>query len=576
MKEGGEMGKLMRVNMSELKVSIEEMPKEYQGLGGRGLTSGIISREVPPLTDPLGKENKLIFSAGILAATTVPNNSRLSVGAKSPLTNTIKEANSGGAAAQKLARLGLQAVVIEGCAKELISLKIDKNGATFIPAASYKGLGNYGVIERLRKEFGNTIAIISIGPAGEWGLKVSSVTVTTPDFYPRVAARGGLGAVMGSKNLKAVVIDDTNIDKVEIKDRAKFREESTALSKGILSHPLIGILKELGTACLVLMMNAYGCLATKNYSVGQFQGAEKISGEHMAELMKKRPKGQPVHRCMEGCIINCSNVFTDEKGEIIVSGLEYETIGLVGSNCMIDDIDIVAQINRICNDVGVDTMDVGGAIAVAMEAGLLSWGDGKTALNWVKEIAVRSDKGLMIGNGCKFTGEKLGVKRIPHVKGQCLAAYDPRGLKGTGVTYATSTMGADHTCGNAIPNPANPAYNPGAPTGQGPVSQFLQSYFAAIDSLGICLFASLPLLDIPPLQKNLIACVSAKLGTPLDENYLIHLGFSVLRAERTFNEAVGFKREDDRLPRFFLEEKLQPSGNVFDVPVEEIDNVYKF
>jgi aldehyde:ferredoxin oxidoreductase len=570
------MTKILRVNMSELKANVEELSKEYQELGGRGLSSHIISREVPPLVDPLGPENKLIFSAGILAATTVPNNSRLSVGGKSPLTKTIKEANSGGAVAQKLARLGLQAVVIEGRAKDLTSLKIDKNGATFIPAASYKELGNYGVIERLRKEFGDKIAIISIGPGGEMKLKAASVAVTTPDFHIRVAARGGLGAVMGSKNLKAVVIDDTNSDKVEIKDRAKFREESTALSKGILSHPLIGIFKELGTACLVMMMNAYGCLSTKNYSVGQFQGAEKISGEHMVELMKKRPNGQHVHRCMDGCIINCSNIFTDENGEIIVSGLEYETIGLVGSNCMIDDIDIVAQINRVCNDIGVDTMDVGGAIGVAMEAGLMPWGDGKAALNLVKEIVTRSDKGLMIGNGCKFTGEKLGVKRIPHVKGQCLAAYDPRSLKGTGVTYATSTMGADHTCGNAIPNPANPSYNPSASTGQGPVSQFLQSYFAAIDSLGLCLFASLPLLDIPELQKNLIGCVSAKLGTPLDENYLTRLGVSVLKAERKFNEAVGFTKKDDRLPRFFLEEKLLPSGNVFDVPEEEIDSVHNF
>lgn len=570
------MAKIIRVNMSELKASIEEIPKEYQALGGRGLTSGMIGREVPPASDPLGKENKLIFSAGILAATTVPNNSRLSVGAKSPLTNTIKEANSGGAAAQKLARLGLQAIVIEGRTKELMSLKVDKNGVAFLPASSYKELGNYGVIERLKKEFGNNIAVISIGPAGEWELKTASVTVTTPDFYPRLAARGGLGAVMGSKNLKAVVIDDANSDQVEIKDRAKFREASTALSKGILSHPLIGIFKELGTACLVMMMNSYGCLATKNFSLGQFQGAEKISGEHMVELMKKRPNSQHVHRCMDGCIINCSNIFTDEKGEVIVSGLEYETIGLVGSNCMIDDIDIVAQINRVCNDVGVDTMDVGGAIAVAMEAGLLSWGNGKAALNLVKEIGKRTDKGLMIGNGCKFTGEKLGAKRIPHVKGQCLAAYDPRGLKGTGVTYATSTMGADHTCGNAIPNPANPSYNPSAPTGQGPVSQFLQSYFAAIDSLGMCLFASLPLLDMPELQKHLIACVSAKLGAPLDEGYLTDLGRSVLKMERKFNEAVGFTKMDDRLPRFFLEEKLLPSGNVFDVPEEEIDSIYNF
>jgi aldehyde:ferredoxin oxidoreductase len=243
---------------------------------------------------------------------------------------------------------------------------------------------------------------------------------------------------------------------------------------------------------------------------------------------------------------------------------------------MIDDIDIIAQINRVCNDLGIDTMDMGGAIGICMEAGLLAWGDGKAALDLVKEVGKKTEKGLMIGNGCRFAGEKLGVKRIPHVKGQCLAAYDPRSLKGTGVTYATSTMGADHTCGNAIPNPANPSYNPSASTGQGPVSQFLQSYFAAIDSLGLCLFASLPLLDIPELQKHLVACVSAKLGSSLDENYLTQLGISVLKAERKFNEAVGFTKRDDRLPRFFQEEKLLPSGNVFDVPEDEIDGVYKF
>jgi aldehyde:ferredoxin oxidoreductase len=568
------MAKILRVNLSDLKANIEDLPKGYEGLGGRALTSTLVSKEVPPLADPLGPENRLIFSAGILAGTNAPNNGRLSVGAKSPLTNTIKEANSGGAVAQKLVRLGVQAVVIEGSAKELTSLKIDKEGVSFVPATSgYKSLGNYQTIERIRKEFGNNTGVISIGPAGEWKLKAASVAVTTPDFHIRVAARGGLGAVMGSKNLKTVIIDDTNSDKVEIKDKPRLREASTALSKGILSHPLIGIFKELGTSCLVMMMNAYGCLATKNYSLGQFAGAEKISGEHMVELMKKRPNGQHVHRCMDGCIINCSNIFTSENGEIIVSGLEYETIGLIGSNCMIDDIDIIAQINRVCNDLGIDTMEVGGAIGVCMEAGLLAWGDGKAALNLAKEIIERSDNGLMIGNGCKFTGEKLGVKRIPHVKGQCLAAYDPRSLKGTGVTYATSTMGADHTCGNAIPNPANPSYNPSAPTGQGPVSQFLQFYFAAIDSLGLCLFASLPLLDIPDLQKHLVACVSAKLGIPLDENYLTQLGVSVLKAEKKFNEAAGFTRKDDRLPRFFLEEKLPPSGNVFDVPEEEIDGV---
>src|SRR4030042_1022119 len=232
------MAKILRINLTESKANIEELPREYKGLGGRALTSKIISEEVPPLADPLGVGNKLVFSPGILAGTTAPNSGRLSVGGKSPLTNTIKEANSGGAAAQKLARLGFQAVMVEGCAKELTSLKIDNHGVDFIPANHYKNLGNYGVVEKLKRDFGNHIAVISIGPAGEWRLKTATVAVTTPDFHIRMAARGGLGAVMGSKNLKAVIIDDAGSDEVEVKDKAKFREATTDFSTTLWPHPL--------------------------------------------------------------------------------------------------------------------------------------------------------------------------------------------------------------------------------------------------------------------------------------------------------------------------------------------------
>lgn len=563
--------------MDSLQYTLEEIASPYVNLGGRGLVSQIVNQEVPPKVDPLGRENKLIFAPGILAGTSVPNTGRLSVGAKSPLTHTIKEANSGGAAAQKLARLGIRAVVVEGSARELTALKIDSKGVTFLPAPHLKGLGNYRLIDELKGEFGDSSAIISIGSAGEMKLRASSVAVTAPDFHIRMASRGGLGAVMGSKNLKAVIIDDREGSDVVIKDTAKLKESAAAFSKGISSHPMMGALKALGTPVLVNMISeGLGALATRNYSMGTFEGAEKISGEYIAELMKKRPNAKPGHRCMTGCIINCSNIFTDEKGEMIVSGLEFETIALMGSNCMIDDIDIIAHMNRICNDVGVDTMDIGGAIAVAMESGLLPWGDGKAALDLIKEIERGTDKGVMIGNGCKFTGEKLRAKRIPHVKGQCLAAYDPRWLKGTGTTYATSTMGADHTCGNALPSPAKPEYNPTAPVGQGAVSQFLQIYFAAIDSLGLCLFAALPALDIPELQQHLVSSISAIRGEPLDENYLTQLGTSVLQTEKKFNEMAGFTKKDDRLPQFFLKEPLPPSGTVYDVPEEEIDGVYQF
>ena len=279
---------------------------------------------------------------------------------------------------------------------------------------------------------------------------------------------------------------------------------------------------------------------------------------------------------MNGCIMSCSNVFTDENGKEIVSGLEFETLALMGSNCMIDDIDIIGKMNRVCNDVGVDTMDVGGAIAVAMDSGMLDWGDGETALKLVTEIAKGTSKGRMLGNGCKFTGEKLGVKRIPVVKGQCLAGYDPRVLKGTGVTYATSTMGADHTCGNALPSPANPDYDHLSPNKQSVASKFLQTYHAAIDSLGICLFASLSALDNPELQDHFITCVSAVQGRSLKEDYLFQLGTSVLETERKFNRAAGFTNKDDRLPKFFTKEPLPPEGNVFDVPEEDLDHYLEF
>jgi len=382
--------------------------------------------------------------------------------------------------------------------------------------------------------------------------------------------------VMGSKNLKALVIDDAGAGEVEVNDKEKLQEAAAALSKGILSHPLIEGLRQVGTPLLVMMMNAVGGLPTKNYSLGQFEGAEKISGEFMVETMAKRPNSKAVHRCMKGCIVSCSNVYTDDQGNEIVSGFEYETLGLVGSNCLISDLDDVARINRLCNDLGLDTMDVGAAVAVAMEAGLLPWGDGKAAYALIEEVGRGTEKGKMIGSGCLVTGQKLGVKRIPQVKGQSLAGYDPRVLKGTGVTYATSPMGADHTCGNAIPSPANPDYNPAASTGQARVSGFLQCYHAAIDSLGMCLFPSLPLLDIPELQKLLIACASAVTGELFDENYLMNLGISVLNTEKKFNQAAGFTTKDDRLPEFFVREQLPPSGLIFDVSEEEIDTTLRF
>jgi aldehyde:ferredoxin oxidoreductase len=571
------MAKLLRINLSAFTATTEDVPDAYRKFGGRGLTACIIDREVPPTCDPLGVENKLVWAPGILGGTTAPCSGRLSVGAKSPMTKGIKESNTGGAMGQTLAKLGFKAVIFEGKAKEPTTVKIDKAGVSFFPAGHLAGLGCYTILEKLKSEFGDKVCVACIGPAGDMGLTAASILFTDPDSYFRVAARGGLGSVMGSKNLKSVVVDDTGSNLVEVKDPKRMKENVSALTKGVLGTHFLEGLRHMGTPQIVMITQTAGALPTKNFSMGQFDKAENICGEHMEEMLKKRPNAETTHSCMKGCIISCSNVYTDEKGKFIVASIEYETIALIGSNCLIGDLDAIARINRACNDAGVDTMDVGAALAVAMEGGLLPWGDGEAALKLVEEIGKGTANGRMIGNGVKFTGEKLGVKRIPHVKGQGMSGYDPRILKGTGVTFASSPMGADHTAGIVLPGPHDPDYVPIAPTGQAPKSRFMQQWMAAMDTLGFCMMIGMPFMEEKPkkLHLNVNGCVAAVTGEEVQESYITDLGAAVLQIERRFNKAAGLTEKDDRLPKFFSEEKFGPGQFVFDVPEEELDSVHK-
>lgn len=565
------MKNILRINLSDEQFSYEPVSGEYAHLGGRGLISSIIADEVDPACDPLGEDNKLIFAPGLLAGTPALNSGRCSVGAKSPMTKGIMEANSGGHAAKVMAKSSIAAIVLEGRATRPTLLKLSKDTVIFTDADYLKGRGNYDVIETLKPL---STAIISIGQAGEQQMTAAGIMFSTKDFHPRMAARGGLGAVMGSKNVKAIVLDDSANEPV-LSEAVKKQFSSTAseLAKGVLEHPLMEGLRFMGTPVLVNMINEMGALPTRNFSQGRNESAESLSAEHMAKLAETRPNFKMSHKCMDGCMVNCSNIFTDEEGEVVVGGLEYETLALVGSNCMINDIDIVAKINRVCNDVGVDTMEIGGALSLFMEAGKLAWGDGDAALSMVSEIADGTGNGILLGNGGLYTGKSLNVKRIPHVKGRILAGYDPRVLKGTGVTYATATTGADHTAGNALPSPTNPDYNPMASENQAPVSAFLQNHNATIDTLGMCLFPMLALLDIPELKEPLIKCVSLVTGTQLDENYIDTLGSHILKIERQFNVKAGLTAADDRLPEFFSTEKLESTGTVFDVSSDEIDTV---
>jgi aldehyde:ferredoxin oxidoreductase len=576
----------MRVNMNTKEISVEDLAnnKEYGGFGGRGLTSMIVSKEVPPTCHPLGEKNKLVIAPGLLSGTPAANSGRLSVGAKSPLTGGIKESNVGGNAAFKLGRLGIRGIVVEGQAEpgKLYCLIVNKDGATLHPADEYKGLKNYDLVEKLKEKYGGKVGTISIGPAGEMKMSSASVAVSDPKGRPtRHAGRGGMGAVMGSKGLKAVVIDDTGAEKIEYADFDAFKQAAAKLRKALQAHDVTkpgGGLATFGTNVLVNIINEAGAFPTRNFTDGRFEGAEKISGETMHDVIKERG-GSTTHAGCTTCIIQCSNIYLDKDKNYVTSALEYETVWANGANCGIDDLDAIARMDRLCDDYGLDTMDTGCAIGVAMAAGVKKFGDAEGAIELIHEIGKGTPLGRILGNGTAVTGQVFGVEDVPVVKRQALAAYDPRAIKGQGVTYATTTMGADHTAGYAVATnimKCGGYVDPLKPDGQLELSRNLQITTAALDSAGLCIFIAFAILDIPEGLEAIPEMLNARYGLNMTLDGVTKHGQEILKAERAFNTAAGFTNLDDRLPDFFKDKKLPPHDVVFDVPDEELDKLYNF
>jgi aldehyde:ferredoxin oxidoreductase len=572
--------KLIRVNMSEKSIRIEDVPQDYAGLGGRGLTSTMVNAEVPPKCDPLGPENKLIFAPGFLSGTSLPNTSRISVGAKSPLTGTIKESNVGGTIATALGRLGITAIVVEGQAPEgeLSVLRVDEQGnASLIPAQEYEGMRTYKVVAKILESYGKRTSVLCIGPAGESKLAVASIQSSDTDGHPcRAAGRGGLGAVMGAKGLKALIVDQRGKSADPIADPEAFKEAVQAVVQAVQAdHMSAEVMPKLGTAALVAPVNAMGAFPSYNARKGTLDGWEKISGERMAEIIKERG-GNTTHMGCTQCGIHCSNVFVDKEGKYVTSSLEYETIWAMGGMTGVTDLDTIARLDNLCDDIGIDTMSTGVAIAVAMDAGYKEFGDAEAVLEMVEEIGQGTEFGKILGSGPAAVGEHFGHDRVPVVKGQSIAAYDPRGMLGHGVTYATSPMGADHTAGNLVGAYLTQMLDPLNPEGQVETSKFLQIAMAAFDTMGQCFMASVALLS-PESFEAFGKVIGAKSGTQLGPgDFPFALGTRVLKAEREFNRKAGFTNEDDRLPRFFSEEPLPPHNKVFAISDEEIDSAFDF
>ena len=585
--DGGEhMSKLMRVNMNTKEISVEDLSnnKDYGGFGGRGLTSMIVSKEVPPTCHPLSEKNKLVIAAGLLSGTPAANSGRLSVGAKSPLTGGIKESNAGGSGAFKLARLGIRGIVVEGQAEpgKLYCLVVNKDGATLDPADEYKGLKNYDLLVKLKEKYGGKVGTLSIGPAGEMKLSSASVAVSDTKGRPtRHAGRGGMGAVMGSKGLKAVVIDDTGAPKIEYTNFDAFKEAAAKLRKALQAHDVTkpgGGLATFGTNVLVNVINEAGGFPTRNFTEGRFEGADKISGETMHDVIKERG-GDTTHAGCTTCIIQCSNIYHDKDKNYVTSALEYETIWANGANCGIDDLDAIAQIDRLCDDYGVDTIETGCAIGVAMAGGLKEFGDAKGAIELLHEIGKGTPLGRILGNGASVTGQAFGVADVPVVKRQSMPAYDPRAVKGQGVTYATTPMGADHTAGYAVATnimKVGGYVDPLKPDGQVELSRNLQIATAALDSAGLCVFIAFAILDIPEGLEAIPEMLNARYGLNMTLDDVTKHGQAILKVERAFNTAAGFTRLDDRLPDFFKEKKLAPHNVVFDVSDEQLDEVHNY
>ncbi|MHB1653806.1 MAG: aldehyde ferredoxin oxidoreductase family protein [Desulfitobacteriaceae bacterium] len=560
--------KLLRVNMAELEIRTEQV-KEDKYLGGRAFIARFLLNEVKPQGHPLGKYNKLIFAPGLLGGSKVMSSGRISIGAKSPLTGGVKESNGGGVAGLKLGRLEYQAVIVEDIPQgnEKYLLRITAKGAELLPAGKYWGMGVYQAVEEMRLEFGEHVAISCIGPAGERQFLAAGIANTDVDGVPsRYSGRGGLGAVMGAKGIKALIIDDSGVKVTEPVRPEEFRQAIQEYTRLLKESSIIESYRVYGTAGMVNVTNAQGGLPTRNFSTGRYSGAEKISGEKLREVIMDR-HGKPSHACMPGCLIQCSNVYVDKDGKAIVAPLEYETIALMGSNLEIDDLDVIARLNYLCNDYGVDTIEIGASLGVAMASGLIPFGDKEGAIRLVEEIGKGTLTGRVLGMGAATTGKVLGVSEVPQAKGQAMPGYEPRAFKGLGVTYATSPMGADHTAGSMIRAQVNHA----SPDGKAELSKKMQYIMPVYDSLGLCMFVSPALGAYPEVLRNL---VNAQLGTDLSVDSIFQTAKDCLKWEREFNRRAGFTREDDRLPEHFSEVPNPAVDTVFDVSEEDLDGVH--
>ena len=548
----------LQIDLNDKTIKKESLQGEEIVRAGRYRIAQTLIQLDKAKVDPLSPDNPLIFSAGPFAGTNFSNANRISVGCKSPLTGGIKEANAGGTFGVAMGQMSIAGFTLHNASEQWSIIHIGQEGTVrFEPATAYMGKANTEVAALLHEKYGKKISLALCGPVGEYQGLVAGIAFSDADRRPsRMAARGGVGAVMGSKKIKAIVVEMHKMPAFH--DRKKVMTAVRAYKKMLDEAAPVANYKALGTAFVADINNYTGGLPVENFSRGQLVDTEvepmKMGGEYIREQNLRRG-GDQSHACMPGCVIQCSNVYVDEAGKEVVSPVEYETIGLLGTNCGITDPDDLAPLNFTANDLGIDTIEVGAMIGVLMEAGLAKFGDIEFMKNVLEQIRQGSDEGRIWAQGADSVGRHYQVRRVPVIKRQAISAYDPRVNEVTGVTMMMTAQGADHTAGN-LPfwDCKNKSVNEIVAA-----SMEAQVVAAAADSLGMCIFGR----SVTDANQEFIAnALNDAHNTELTASFYTELGRTTLDLENAFNEAAGFTLEDNELPRFFYEEPVEPTGKV--------------
>lgn len=568
----GWAGKILDVDLSTGEIQERPLDREMARLflGGRGLGARLLWEEVGPEVDPLSPGNVLIFATGPLTASGAQTSNRFTVTTKSPLTGTVLDANSGGWWGMRLKRTGHDALIVRGKAAIPVMIELTSSGARIKDASLLWGKTVSETTSAL-EQANNRRNVLCIGPAGENLCRIAAIM----NDGQRSLARGGPGAVMGSKNLKAIVVEGDQKNRASDLDR--FRIMLYETGKLIKASPLTSqALPEFGTAVIMNVVNEIGALPTRNFQASQFEGAERISGEALTETLLLRKQA-----CW-ACPIACTRVTQTYKAE--GEGPEYESTWAFGAQCGVDQLDTITEANYLCNDLGLDTISTGSTIACAMEMAErgviennLRFGRADLLHDTIRDIAYRRGLGDQLAEGSYRFASAHGVPELSmSAKKLEMPAYDPRGLQGQGLLYATSNRGACHMRGNmlgpevlALPR----LIDRFATQGKGGIVAIHQNSSAVIDSLVICKF-----INLAVGEEFFARTLTSVTGIHFSTDDLIRVGERVWNLERLYNLREGFTQADDTLPKRMLDEPVAagPSAG-FTVRLEPmLEEYYEF